>query len=146
MSDTHEGRAPEEKPLPEDEQIPKIKAPAEEAAAGERERRELPRFATTLAPLEHQVGTHVIEALQHPQTVAVLTTVARGSDGHQQVISIGLDEQRLRQVEQILQEADEQQKRRIPCIGFHCYLEERDAEQQESEQTGGEAEADDGSA
>jgi hypothetical protein len=128
MSETQEGRAPDEKPLPEDDQIPKVRIPVDDdETAGEAPSRELPRFATTLAPLEHQVGTHVIAALQHPATVAVLTTVARGPDGHQQVVSIGLDEQRLHQVEQILQQADEQQKQRIPCVGFHCYLDERDS-------------------
>lgn len=84
----------------------------------------LPQFVTTLTPLEQQVGMHVITALQHEDTVAVLTTVAVGRDGAQRVVSVGLDPQRLAQVQQILVESQDRPKRRVPCIGFHCRLED----------------------
>ena len=84
-----------------------------------------PQFVTNLAPVEQQVGTHVIAALQHAGTVAVLTTVAMGPDGHQRVVSIGLDADKMGDVQRALRDADEANRQRVPCIGFHCYLDER---------------------
>jgi len=39
--------------------------------------------------MEQQVGLHVIETLRHPRTIGVLTTVASGEDGSQQIVSFG---------------------------------------------------------
>lgn len=80
----------------------------------------LPQFVTALASLEQQVGTHVIGALQHPGTIAVLSTVVAGMDGSQQVVSIGLDADRFVQVQELLTGAMDDQKRRVQCLGFHC--------------------------
>ncbi len=87
-----------------------------------------PRFVTSLAPVEQQVGVHVIRALQAPETVAVLSTVTMGPDGHQRIISVGLDDALLEQVRGLLAEASEERTERVPCVGFHCRLEDRDIE------------------
>ncbi len=87
-----------------------------------------PTFVTNLAPIENQVGTHVIAALQHPETVAVLTTVAQGADGHQRVVSVGLDPAIVNEVQRMLNEADESRTHRAPCVGFHCWVEDRDGD------------------
>jgi hypothetical protein len=90
----------------------------------------LPQFVSVLTPVEQQVGLHVLGALQHPETVAVLTTVAAGSNGRQRVVSVGLNPQRLAQVQQLLIEEPEVRKRRVPCIGFHCRLEDKEADEE----------------
>ncbi len=82
----------------------------------------LPQFVTTLASMEQQVGLHVIEALQHPRTIGVLTTVASGGDGSQQIVSVGLDPDRFEQIQKILLSAKEDRKQSIQCIGFHCHF------------------------
>ena len=87
-----------------------------------------PRFVTSLAPVEQQVGVHVIRALQGPETVAVLTTVTMGRDGHQRIISVGLDGALLEQVRVLFDEASEERTERVPCVGFHCRLQDRDVE------------------
>ncbi len=87
-----------------------------------------PRFVTSLAPVEQQVGVHVIRALQGPETVAVLSTVTMGRDGHQRIISVGLDDALLEQVRVLFAEASEERTERVPCVGFHCRLQDRDVE------------------
>jgi len=87
-----------------------------------------PRFVTSLAPIEQQVGVHVIRALQGPETVAVLTTVTVGRDGHQRIISVGLDDTLLEQVRVLVADASEERTERVPCVGFHCRLQDRDVE------------------
>jgi hypothetical protein len=88
----------------------------------------LPQFVSVLTPVEQQVGLHVLGALQHPETVAVLTMIAAGGDGQQRVVSVGLNPERLAQVQQLLLEESEERKRRVPCIGFHCRLEDKSAD------------------
>jgi hypothetical protein len=98
------------------EREPTDDSDAESAAA-------LPQFITTLAPITLQVGTHVIAALQHPSTVAVLTTVAAAPDGSQQIISLSLDAERLEQIQRLLASADREHAGRVQCFGFHCRFE-----------------------
>ncbi|HUG93625.1 MAG TPA: hypothetical protein VML55_22485 [Planctomycetaceae bacterium] len=99
-----------------DNQQPDAPAPAPAPA--------LPQFVTPLAPIGQQVGAHVIAALQHPNTVAVLTTVAAGPDGTQQIISIGLDAERMEQIERLLASANRDHASRVQCFGFHCRFED----------------------
>ena len=80
----------------------------------------MPQFITPLASLEQQVGAHVIHALQHPGTIAVLSTVVAGMDGSQQIVSFGLDANRFGQVQELLAASMEDQKRSVQCMGFHC--------------------------
>ena len=92
----------------------------------------LAKFVTKLAPLEEQVGVHVITALQHPNTFAVLTTVATGGGGGQQVVSIALDADRFEQIQKLLAAAPKERKRRVRCVGFHCHFEDDDPADDES--------------
>ena len=94
----------------------------------------LPQFVTVLTPMEQQVGIHVINALQHPETVAVLTTVAMGRDGMQRIVSVGLDPEMLHQIEQLVVGAREERTERVPCIGFQCVLEDRKRAEEEQQQ------------
>ena len=96
------------------------------AATGDDEQHSgaLPKFVTKLAPLEEQVGVHVITALQHPKTLAVLTTVATDGGGGQQVVSIALDADRFEQIQKLLATAPRAGKRRVRCVGFHCHFED----------------------
>jgi hypothetical protein len=106
------------------------------SAAAERRKPEnaLPQFITPLASLEQQVGGHVIHALQHPGTIAVLSTVVAGIDGGQQIVSIGLDADRFVQVQELLSASMEDQKRRVKCMGFHCQFvdDDRDVDDDET--------------
>ena len=130
---------PEAEP-PRDKTQPDEKAPQEHDAAGEivptpggesGEEGGLLQFVTPLTPIEQQVGVHVINALQHPETVAVVTTVAMGRDAQQHIISIGLDQELMEQVQELLHEAKEERTQRVPCVGFHCVLQDREERKQE---------------
>jgi|GEM_PF-620563 hypothetical protein len=125
---------PDEQPAGADsENDPKQPEPTElavdAAATGDDEQHSgaLPRFVTKLAPLEEQVGVHVITALQHPKTFAVMTTVATDGGGGQQVVSIALDADRFGQIQKLLATAPREGKRRVRCVGFHCHFEDDDA-------------------
>ena len=88
----------------------------------------VPTFVTPLQPLVKQVGEHVMTALGDEETVAVLTTIT-GSAAGQQVISIPLSSEHLQQVHSLIQEihiSDEPEH--VPCVGFHCFLENNDTE------------------
>ena len=84
----------------------------------------LPEFVTRLTPVEQQVGINVIAALQHRETVAVLSTVAMGPDGGQSIVSIGLDPELLGQVRDLIRASKTEKTQRIPCIGFQCHIED----------------------
>ncbi|WP_182870815.1 hypothetical protein [Stieleria mannarensis] len=87
------------------------------------ERKEaIAQFVTTIRNPEAQVGQHIIQALQHQDTVAVLTTVALGADGQQRVISVALDPERMAQVQEILTAAEAERDTEEPCFGFHCLM------------------------
>jgi hypothetical protein len=91
----------------------------------------MPQFVTKLAPLEEQVGMHVIAALQHPKTFAVLTTVAADGSGSQQIVSIPLDANRFEQIQKLLAASQPARKQRVQCVGFHCHFEDDNAADEE---------------
>ncbi len=86
------------------------------------------QFATEILNAEEQVGRHIISALQHNDTVAVITTVAIGTDGTQRVVSAALNPERMKQVQEILTQADEEREKEEPCIGFHCLVKPKTTE------------------
>lgn len=83
---------------------------------------QIQQFVTTIKNAEQQVGEHIISALQHPGTVAVLTTAVVGPDGQQRVISAALDPQKLKLVQEILTDAQNERVEEEPCVGFHCLV------------------------
>ncbi|TWU58452.1 hypothetical protein Poly51_12300 [Rubripirellula tenax] len=84
--------------------------------------KQIAQFVTTIRNAEEQVGQHIIRALQHTDTVAVITTVAMGPDGKQRVISAALSPERLKLVQEILQDAEDEREDEEPCVGFHCLV------------------------
>ncbi len=91
-------------------------------AANQVDRSQIAQFVTTIKNAEQQVGEHIIQALQHDDTVAVITTVAMGQDGQQRVISAALNPERMQQVQEILQAAEAEREEEEPCVGFHCLV------------------------
>lgn len=79
-------------------------------------------FVTTIKNAEQQIGEHILKALQHGDTVAVLTTVVLGPDGTQRIVSAALDPTRMLQVNEILQAAQKERQEQEPCLGFHCLV------------------------
>ena len=53
----------------------------------------------------------------------VITTLAIGPDGKQRVISAALNGQRMQQVQEILNTAQQERIEEEPCVGFHCLVE-----------------------
>ena len=94
------------------------------------DRQAIRQFVTELKTAEQQVGEHIIEALADDQTVAVLTTVVMGPDGRQRIVSAGLDPRLMAEVQSILVEAQEKRVEEVPCVGFHCYVRNRDDDNQ----------------
>ena len=88
---------------------------------------QIAQFITTIKNAEQQVGEHIIQALQHDDTVAVITTVAMGGDGQQRVISAALNPERMQQVQELLQAADDEREEEEPCVGFHCLVKPKEA-------------------
>lgn len=80
------------------------------------------RFVSKIKNLEQQIGEHVLAALQHPDTVAVLTTVVVGPSGDQHIVSAAINPQRMSEVNEILEEAQEERVDDEVCFGFHCLL------------------------
>jgi hypothetical protein len=127
---------PEEAPPDESSHDDFVYGPGSDKAIAPPEQRDptdagLPQFVTVLTPMEQQVGMHVINALQHPETVAVITTVAMGKDGMQRIVSVGLDPETLQQIEELVVNAREERTKRVPCIGFQCVLEDREREEEQ---------------
>ena len=87
---------------------------------------QLKQFVTRIKSAEHQVGEHIITALQDPDTVAVLTAVVAAPDGTQAVVSAALDPGMLKQVQKLLHTAEEDRDEEVPCVGFHCLLKKKD--------------------
>ena len=83
---------------------------------------QIAQFVTTIKNAEQQVGEHIIRALQHQDTVAVITTVVTGPDGQQRVVSAALNPTRMQQVQEILAAATEEREEEEPCVGFHCLV------------------------
>ncbi|RMF42755.1 MAG: hypothetical protein D6753_06770 [Planctomycetota bacterium] len=80
------------------------------------------QYITTIKNAPQQIGEHVVRALQHPNTVAVLTTVVVGPGGGQHVISAALNPGQLAQIEAILRQAELECDEEVPCVGFHCLI------------------------
>ena len=80
------------------------------------------RFVSKIKNLELQIGEHVLAALQHPETVAVLTTVVIGPGGEQHIVSAALGPERMSQVNELLDEAQEERIDDEVCFGFHCLV------------------------
>jgi hypothetical protein len=80
------------------------------------------QYVSPIKSIEQQVGEHVIGALQQEQTVGVLTTVVVGTDGGQNIMSVGLDTNQLESVNQLLSQVSEPQESHVPCVGFHCFI------------------------
>ena len=105
---------------PNEDQSSKLARPAE--VTNDVDPNQMAQFVTTIKNAEQQVGEHIIAALQHDDTVAVITTVAMGNDGQQRVVSAALNPDRMKQVQEILQTADEEREDEEPCVGFHCLV------------------------
>ncbi len=86
------------------------------------DRNQLAQFVTTIKNAEQQVGEHILGALRHDNTVAVITTVGIGPDGQQHIISAALDPERMKQVQALLQAASNEREDEEPCFGFHCLV------------------------
>ncbi len=114
--------SPDSEENPVDDPAPVMPPQTPIATTSAKDRAEIAHFVTTIKNAEQQVGEHIIQALQHADTVAVLTTVALGPDGQQRVISASLDPKRMQQVQEILREAGEEREEEEPCIGFHCLV------------------------
>jgi hypothetical protein len=100
-------------------------------AAQDIDPKQIAQFVTTIRNAEQQVGEHIIQALQHGDTVAVITTVVMGADGQQRVVSAALNPERMQQVQEILQAAEEEREEEEPCVGFHCLVKPRAESKQE---------------
>ena len=87
---------------------------------------QIKQFATQIKSAEHQIGEHILTALQDPETVAVLTAVVVGTDGTQSIVSAALDPQILEQVQRLLHDAEGKREEEVPCVGFHCLLKRKD--------------------
>lgn len=118
MSDPHES-------LPSDRQVEDeqdVRPASSVSSPHPQERATIAQFVTTIRNAPQQIGEHIIQALQHADTVAVLTTVVIGPDGQQRVISAALNPKRLQQVQEILQAAEQERIEEEPCLGFHCLI------------------------
>jgi hypothetical protein len=84
----------------------------------------IPTLVTPIQSLAGQVGVHVMTALDHGDTVAVLTTIT-GSRTGQQVVSIPLTAEHVMQVHGLIEEIHESDEpERVPCVGFHCHIDQ----------------------
>lgn len=83
---------------------------------------QMARFVTSIKNAEQQVGEHVIRALQHGDTVAVLTTVVVGPGGQQHIVSAALNPEQSTQVNSLLEGAVQEREDEEMCIGFHCLI------------------------
>ncbi len=86
---------------------------------------QIKQFVTQIKSAEHQMGEHIITALQDPDTVAVLTAIVAGPEG-QALVSAALDPDMLEQVQKILHDAEQKRAEEVPCVGFHCLLKRKD--------------------
>ena len=80
-------------------------------------------YITNLHSVERQIGEHVLALLAAPEHVATLTTVIPGV-GTDRVASIPLTRDELGEVQQILQKVEAGEPTRVPCVGFHCRIDE----------------------
>lgn len=97
-------------------------SPVKVKVAAKVDKEKIAQFVTTIKNAEQQVGEHIIAALQHEDTVAVITTVMMGPDGEQRVVSAALNQHRMEQVQEIMQAATDEREEEEPCVGFHCLV------------------------
>jgi len=84
---------------------------------------------TDIRTVERQVGDHVMEALEHEETVAVLTTIV-GGVRTDRIVSVPLDAQQAQAVSELLMAAQAEAEqdeadddgRREGFLGFHAVL------------------------
>lgn len=96
---------------------PKQKQVVQNASAAQ-----IQHFVSTIKNAEQQVGEHVIQALQHADTVAVLTSVVVGPGGQQHIVSAALNPAQAAQINALLQNAVEERVDEEMCVGFHCLI------------------------
>ena len=84
-------------------------------------------FVTHLSTIERQVGEHVLAALEDPEAVAVLTTIASGIRADR-VVSIPLSRAQVADISSVLEQAqiEPEEDDDEPTIGFHVVLETPD--------------------
>ena len=70
-----------------------------------------PQYVTRLQTIERQVGEHVLAALEDPEAVAVLTTIASGLRADR-VVSVPLSRDQVADITQILAQAQNRTRRR----------------------------------
>ncbi len=97
---------------------------------------QLKHFVTQIRSAEHQVGEHIINALQDSDTVAVLTTVVIGPEGGQHIVSAALDPDMLEEVQKMLAKAEQERDEETPCVGFHCFIKRKPKEEEDEEANG----------
>ncbi len=112
------GQAPETAPAPDSDTSPGV----EKQHAQNLPPDEMARFVTSIKNPTQQIGEHVLAALQHPNTMAVLTTVVVGPGGQQHLVSAALDPVKVAQINYLLDSAVEQYEDEEACIGFHCLV------------------------
>lgn len=83
---------------------------------------QIARFVSQIKNVELQIGEHVVAALKHGDTVAVLTTIVVGPDGGQHIVSAALNPQRMAQINELLFEAEQERIEDEVCFGFHCLV------------------------
>ena len=112
------GAVPGKEPKPETPN----EQPNKQATVQNADANTIAQFVTTIKNAEQQIGEHVVRALQHGNTVAVLTTVVVGPGGRQHVISAALDEQKTAQINELLKDATLDKEDEEFCMGFHCLI------------------------
>jgi len=89
----------------------------------------VPHFVSPIHTVANQVGEHVLSAMEHEDTVAVLTTIT-GSALGKQVVSIPLTANHVQQVRGIIEEIhSSNEPEHVPCVGFHCCLDQEEAKE-----------------
>lgn len=96
-----------------------------------------PAFITELKSIEVQVGENIVQALRLEQAAAVLTFVQPSPAGGQRLVSIPVDLETLAQFQELLQEPPA--KKEVPCIGFHCVLNDEKSQPFLRDDDGGES-------
>lgn len=125
MSDDSTSNSPQEDPAKTQDDNAGTDQPTPGSAANPAknlEPEEVQRFITSIKNPVHQMGEHVLGALQHPNTMAVLTTIVVGPGGQQHIVSAALNPMQTAQVNQILQNAVQEREDEEVCVGFHCLI------------------------
>ena len=117
-----EPNQPPHSPRPKTDNDKSKPGPPTVRPADQVDQQQMARFVTTIKNAEQQVGEHIIRALQHNDTVAVITTVVMGQDGQQHGVAASLNPERMQQVQDLLQAATEEREDEEPCVGFHCLV------------------------